>query len=235
MEWSKIPSSGKAFVHWLQKKNQPCEIVLTLDSCTGRQIGYAELSDSLHVYQPDSAELVNARNEKRSLWLQVKHKNGVVGRIHWYNNPKFAEPLESSEKSVCLGKTITIDLRTYSSDTAFNDTMWVNRDSLVTRQLSYTFTQPKTEYDTIYPTQSQLARGYPYTPAGVVFYEYGDTIVDVVKANTCTRRIHVTIKALEGMDYVGASNRRSCKYMQNGQLFILVDDRKYNVFGQEQR
>lgn len=235
MEWAKIPSSGKAFVHWLQKKNEPCEIWLTLDSCAGEQIGGAELSDSLHVYVPDSAKLVDARKAKRSLWLHVKHKNGVVGRIHWFNNPKYAEPLEPSTKTVCLGKTITIDMRTYSNDTVFNDTLWVNRDSLVTRQLNYTFTQPKMEYDTISPTQSQLARGYLYKPSGSVFYEYGDTIVDVEKENTCTRRIQVTIKAIEGMDYVGASNKRSCKYMQNGQLFILVDDRKYNVLGQEQR
>ena len=42
LEWSSIAASGKAFVLWKQQKNKPCEIWLTLDSCTGKEIGRAE-------------------------------------------------------------------------------------------------------------------------------------------------------------------------------------------------
>ncbi|MBQ2189877.1 MAG: hypothetical protein II452_03305, partial [Paludibacteraceae bacterium] len=79
MEWSNIPASGKSFVHWKQKQNKACEIWLTLDSCTGEEIGRANLSDSLHVYIPDSAQLVNARTAHRSLWLHVQHAANMTG------------------------------------------------------------------------------------------------------------------------------------------------------------
>ena len=235
MEWSSIPSQGKAFVHWLQKKNQACEVWLTLDSCSGEEIGRAALSDSLHVFLPDSAQLVDARKGKHSLWLHVKHKQGIVGRIHWYSNPKYNEPLPAVKQKVCLGKTLKSDMRTYESDTTFTDTIWVTKDSLTTREISFTFTQPKMEYDTVYASQTELARGFLYKPSGTVFHTYQDSVVEIKKANTCTRRIHVTVLSTQGMDYVGSSTPKSCKYIRNGQLFILVDDRKYNVFGQEQR
>jgi len=233
MEWSSMPSSGKAFVLWKQKKNKPCDIWLTLDSCTGEEIGSAVLSDSLHVYQPDSAQLVNARKAKRPLWLHVKHAKGLTGRIYWYNNPKYAEPLPSVNKSVCLGKTLSANMRTYSADTAFTDTLWVTRDTLRTMDVRFTFTQPAMEYDTISLDPVELSRGYIYKPANMVVCDVGDTVVEIKKANTCTRRIRLTVYTTEGISYLGAAKGNSRKIIQNGQLFIYVDDRKYNVLGQE--
>jgi len=57
--------------------------------------------------------------------------------------------------------------------------------------------------------------------------------VEAKKTNTCTRRIQVTVLIAEGYEYVGASRGNSRKVIQNGQLFIYIDDRKYNVLGQE--
>ena len=233
MEYSQMPSSGKAFVHWKQKKHKPCEIWLTLDSCTGEEVGRAALSDSLHVYQPDSATLVDARKAKRSIWLHVKHGKDIVGRLYWYNNPKYEEQLPPMDKKTCLGKTLSVNFRTYSSDTAFVDTTWVGRDTLQTMEVKFTFTQPKLEYDTVHVTAVELNRGYVYKTANVILKNVGDTIVEAKKTNTCTRRIQVTVLIAEGYEYVGASRGNSRKVIQNGQLFIYIDDRKYNVLGQE--
>lgn len=233
MEWSAIASSGKAFVHWKQLKNKPCNIWLTLDSCTGEEIGRASLSDSLHVYMPDSAKLVDARKAKRSLWLHVKHAKGIVGRLYWYNNPKYQEPLAPMNKKTCEGKTLSANLRSYSTDTAFVDTVWVARDSLTTMEVNFTFTPPVMEFDTVAVAPGELSRGYVYKPSGSILRSYTDTIVEIKKNNTCTRRIQVTILNPEGTAFVGATNGRSRKIIQNGQLFIYIDDRKYNVLGQE--
>jgi len=233
MESTSIPSSGKAFVHWKQLKNKPCDIWITLDSCTGEEIGRAAMSDSLHVYQPDSAQLVDARKAKRSLWLHVKHAKNTVGRLYWYNNPKYTEPLDPVDKKICLGKTLSANLRSYSADTAFVDTLWVGRDTLRTMEIKFTFTQPKLEYDTVSVTALEMSRGFVYKPANVILKECTDTIVDIKKTNSCTRRVQVHVRLAEGNAYVGASRGNSCKIIQNGQLFIYVDDRKYNVLGQE--
>ena len=63
LDWTKIPASGKTFIHWKQKKNLPCEMWLTLDSCNGEEIGRAALSDSLHIFQPDSLVFTRAQCE----------------------------------------------------------------------------------------------------------------------------------------------------------------------------
>ena len=238
MEWSSIASSGKSFIRWKQKQNKPCEIWLTLDSCTGDEIGRAALSDSLHVYIPDSAQLVDARKAKRSIWLHVTHAGGFTGRVFCYNNPKYAEvALDPVNITACYGKSFVQDFRTYMSDTAFTDTLWVNKDTLTTREISFAFTQPALEYDTVYVSQAELARGYIYKPANKIFNEYGDYTLEIKKSGACTRLVQLTIvpQQIQGIDYVGRSDKRSCKYLRNGQLFILVDDRKFNVLGQEQQ
>lgn len=233
MEWSSIASTGKAFVHWKQKNNRPCEVWLTLDSCTGEEIGRATLSDSLHVYQLDSAKLVDARKAKRCIWLHTKHGKEAPGRVYYYNNPKYEEPLASVNKKTCAGKTFTQNLRVYDSDTTFVDTIWMARDTLQTQEVSFSFTQPKLEFDTVYVQPTELSRGYIYKPSGTVLKEYGDIQVEIKKKNTCTRLVQVTVLMPEGYDYIQSGNERSCKYIQNGKLFIYIDDRIYNVLGQE--
>lgn len=233
LPYSRIPASGKTFIHWKQKKNLPCEVRLTLDSCNGEEIGRATLSDSLHIYQPDSVLLLRALTRKKSVWLHVTHEDGYAGRIYLYTTRQFVDPLPAVSQKTCLGKKLTVDQRAYESDTTFTDTLWVSADTLQTRQVSLRFTQPKLEYDTIRVAANDLRYGYRYTPSGTILYAYGDTIVEVKKANTCTRRIALTVKRPgEAVETVETGDPRTYKQLHNGQLFIIVDDRKYNVFGQ---
>ena len=232
MESSSIAASGHAFIHWKQKQNKACEIWLTLDSCTGQEIGRAVLSDSLHVYQPDSAMLVEARQANRALWLHAKHEKGYTGRIYYYNNPKYIAPLAPVNKSTCSGKAIYVNLRKYTRSTSFIDTLWVGHDTLRTQQVKLTFTKPELEYDTVYVNPGELSRGYIYQPAEAVLRELGDTILEIKKTNECTRRIQLTLISTEGYEWIETKGK-NCKIIQNGQLFIYIDERKYNVLGQE--
>ena len=234
-----MPSSGKAFLHWTHKpvnstqKCRPADIRLTLDSCNGEELAHVVLPDSMHVYTIDSAMLADTRKAGKDIWVHVTHEEGIVGRLRYFTNPKYTDPLPAVKKTTCLGKSIIVSERTYLSDTAFVDTVWVNRDTLTTQQLNLTFTQPALSYDTAYVDPRDLQYGVVHPLTGAVLFHYGDTIVDVVKPNTCTKRYQITVMDPNPINIIDAGTARPRKQMQNGQLIILMDDRKYNVVGQQ--
>lgn len=203
MEYTSLPTASygyRSFVRWKQKDNLPCEIWLTLDSCTGDTIDQAILSDSLHVYQPNRDSLKRARTEQHSVWIHVRHAQGATGRIYWYNNPKPAkEPLPAVDEQICtgIGKSITVDFQSYTKDTAFTDTLWVKSDTLSTRTVSIQFMAPPVEYDTVYMNDATIKSGYVEQSTGQVFYAYGDYTITIEKKDECTRIRQLAIKREE--------------------------------------
>ena len=232
LPWSSIAASGHAFLHWRQKNNLPAQIRLTLGSCDGEEIAHMELSDSMHVLQPNAAILAQAREQQSDIWVHVDHEEGTVGRLSLYNDPKYTDPLPLIKGSTCAGMELTAYMRTYTTDTAFNDTLWVAGDTLQAAPIRFAFSQPKTEYDTVRVTPVDIRRGYRYPVTGTLFYEYGDTLLVINKEGQCTRMIMLTILNPQGVEMVDTDKTRVYKYIQDGQLFIIIDDRKYNVFGQ---
>ena len=240
-DYKLIPKSGKAMIHWKQKKNLAGEMWLTLDSCTGEEIDRFTLSDSLHVHMLDSASLVDARNAKRTLWLHVKHAKDIVGRVRMVNNPEFTDPAEPLTKSTCMGKTIKVNERTYGKDTAFTDLLWVSVDTMNTMRLqtmdvNLSFTVPVMEYDTAYVLATEIGKGYRYKTTGTTIYEFGDRILEKKQSNTCTRIIQLSVLEKEpeqGLDDVSSSPEKPYKRMQDGQLFIIIENRKYTLLGQQ--
>ena len=214
---------------------------LTLDSCTGEEIDRFTLSDSLHVHMLDSASLVDARNAKRTLWLHVKHAKDIVGRVRMVNNPEFNDPAEPLTKSTCMGKTIKVNERTYGKDTAFTDLLWVSVDTMNTMRLqtmdvNLSFTVPVMEYDTAYVLATEIGKGYRYKTTGTTIYEFGDRILEKKQSNTCTRIIQLSVLEKEpeqGLDDVSSSPEKPYKRMQDGQLFIIIENRKYTLLGQQ--
>lgn len=232
LQYTNIASSGKAFVHWQQEDNAPANIWFTRGACEGEEVGRRTMTDSIHVWTLDPAMLKETRDAKQDLWLHVQHADGKTGRMRYFNNPKYIDPAAPIIKSTCQGKKLTVNNQTFSADTAFTDTLWVARDTLQTVDIQLTFTAPEMEYDTIYIDATTLARGYRYEPSGTIFYEYGDSIVEIKKNNKCTRMITVTLLNPEGVETVTTGRAGAYKTIQNGQLFIIVDERKYNVLGQ---
>ena len=227
-----IAPNGQGFIHWKQRQNKACEIRLTLDSCAGEEIGKATLSDSLHVFNLDSATLVKARETNRPIWLQVRHENSWPGRITYYAKRTFMEPEQPIDESECEGKILQVNLREYTRDTAFVDTLWVNIDTLRTMETKLTFTAPQLEYDTLLIEYKELKKGYRSTEYNITFYNYGDTLLEIKKEDTCTRRVLLSIRDPQGIEELtGAPKTR--KQIQEGKVFILTDDKKYNVLGQE--
>ena len=243
LDKAQIATTGKCFIRWMQKDGLPCEVWLTLDSCTGDTIGTSTLSDSLHVFCPDSTILKQARTQNRPVWLHVRHAAGIVGRIYYYRNPKYTEEaLPTTNKNVCLGKTLSANMRTYTSDTSFVDTLWVKKDTLTTMNVTFTFKQPIVRNDTIYKTRAEL-KSFRYTDAKtkmsiiLKLTDFCDTLVTLTKANTCTARVQLAVREKVNvptdLDYFESEVPRAYKQIQNGQLFIIIDDRKYTLTGQQ--
>ena len=238
LDWRQIPTRGRAILRWLHRPKgskqtcQPAEVWITRDSCNGEEVARATLIDSLHVYQLDSAMLVDTRTAKRNLWVHVQHAAGFTGRLTYYNNPLVLDSLEAINQSICQGMMLTVNMRDYKADTTFVDTVWIGRDTLSTQAVTLRFTQPSEIKDTVYATSRQLSSGYLHTPTGYVLYEYGDTIIDIVKEKTCTKRYHVWVMQPTANEQIedGAAAR---KQLLNGQLLIIVDDKRYNLLGQQ--
>ena len=234
-----IPAKGKAFLRWVHKpehsnlKSQPAEIRLTLDSCTGEEVGRTLMTDSMHVYVFDSTLLISARAENRDLWINVQHEEGVVGRLRYYANPKYADGLPDINESICLGKTITVNGREYASDTTFIEGIYVARDTLSTQHVSLSFTEPTPIYDTVYVIEKDLKRGVVHELTGAVLFHYGDTTIDIVVPKQCTQRYQVTVKDPTPIEHIDAEQRGARKQLQNGRIIIFVDERKYNIVGQQ--
>ena len=240
IENASLPESGKAFVFWKQLKNEPCEILFTLDSCTGEEIGVANMTDSLHVYLLNADLLKKAKQGNHSVWLYLTQAAGKIGRLYWYNDPVFATPRAKVDKEVCLGKKINekIDLRTYTTDTAFTDTLWLKPNTLTTREINLRTVPQPIEYDTVEMNDITIVSGYTYPSTDLVFTDYGDHSFTIEKPNQCTRFIQLTIERVEIVDpttieQIQNQTPRAYKRIENGQLFIIIDERKYTITGQQ--
>lgn len=239
LPWQNMPSSGHAFLRWIHRpKNvtqrpQPAEVWLTLDSCNGTEVGRMTMSDTVHVFQPDSAMLVTARKAKKEIWVHVSHAEGVNGRLFYYSNPKYTDSLPPINQTICEGKKLTVDGHDFTADTAFVDVVCMNRDTLQMRSVSLSFTPPTTIYDTVQASAQELARGYVHPASGVVLRQFGDTTFNVVKANTCTKRYQVTVEEKPQGTEMISGGKKARKMMVNGQIVIYIDEKKYNVLGQQ--
>ncbi len=236
---SNIPSKGKAFLRWIHKpdhanlKSQPADIRLTLDSCDGEEVDRATITDSMHVYMFDSAMLVDARKAGRDVWVHVSHEEGSTGRLRYFANPKYAEGMPDIDKSICLGKTLTVNGREYNSDTTFVEGTYVNHDTLTIQHVTLTFTEPTPIYDTVLVDPKDLKRGVVHELTGAVLFNYGDTIIDILAPKQCTKRYQVTVKDPTPIENVDADRKGARKQIQNGRIIIFVDERKYNIVGQQ--
>jgi hypothetical protein len=177
--------------------------------------------------------LVDARKAGRDVWVHVSHEEGIIGRLRYFANPKYAEGMPDIDNSICLGKTLTVNGREYSSDTTFIEGIYVDRDTLSTQHVTLTFTEPTPIYDTVLVDPKDLKRGVVLEMTGAVLFNYGDTIIDIVAPKQCTKRYQVTVKDPTPIENVDAEQRGARKQIQNGRIIIFVDERKYNIVGQQ--
>ena len=235
MEPENIPDKTRSFIKWFTAGNEECDFRLTLDSCNGEEIGHKVLADSLHVFWPDSAKLVAAKQAGRSVWLHTMASGDYVrGRITWYEKARYTTST-TINRTTCSGKTLTANLIKYERDTNFIDTIVAQFDTLRQSFVNLTFTAPQQEYDTVYLDPITIRRGYRYQPSGEIFYEYGDYPIEIKKPNTCTRAILLSIlnSNNQGVRQTEADRRKAKKIIRDGQLLIEMDDEIFDVFGQK--
>ena len=137
---------------------------------------------------------------------------------------------------VCVGKTKTYGDVTYSQDTVFRDSLWINDDTWAVRDITITFKEQDPEYDTIRVKPSEFtANGYWYGALGMMVKHYGDTLIVKTKKNTCTRWIYLTV--LEAEESISTDIREPaypsapCKYIRDGVLYIRRDGQEYDLLG----
>lgn len=97
------------------------------------------------------------------------------------------------DTTLCLGKTIKFGGITYKTDTVIRDSAWTNADTWTVRDITLHFDDPELEYDTIdVPPSKMTNRGYWYADLRK-YVHYGDTLIVVEKANTCTRWVQLHV------------------------------------------
>ena len=230
-----IPDTTQSFLRWYHWNNRDCEIRMTLDSCNGEELMSTVLTDTAHVFWPDTAKLIKAKREGRSIWMTTKAEGTAIGRLTWYEKPWFSAETDTVSDTTCLGKALKVHAREYMTDTAFVDTIVVRFDTLRLSYVNVTFTQPELEYDTVYVESRAIKRGYRYTPSGDLFFEYGEYQVEIEKKNTCTRAILLNIinSDEQGLDQTEATRRKARKIIRDGQLLIEKENEIFDVFGQK--
>ena len=230
-----IPDTTLSFLRWYHWNNRDLEVRMTLDSCNGEELMSTILTDTAHVFWPDTAKLIKAKREGRSIWLSTKAESTAIGRLTWYEKPWYSAESDTVNGTTCLGKALKIHQREYMSDTSFVDTIAVRFDTLRLSYVNLTFTQPELEYDTVYVAPNRIKYGYRYQPSGDVFYQYGEYQVEVKKANTCTRAILLNIlnSDEQGLEETEATQRKARKIIRDGQMLIEKDNEIFDVFGQK--
>ena len=155
---------------------------------------------TLHFAEPDveydTISVLPSKMTNRGYWYStlgvmvfygdtmiVKKKNNTCTRYIQLHVDKSVVMTEAdTDTTLCLGRAITFNSITYTTDTAFYDTIQVDEDTWQRGTISIHFENPVTEYDTLVldPFQTEMP--------------FGDTLLVIEAEDQCTRWIqrHVT-------------------------------------------
>ena len=137
--------------------------------------------------------------------------------------------------TICLGMKATYGGVTYDRDTVIRDSLWKDQDTWQVRDITIHFTDPETEFDTLYiPQEWFKANGYWHSGYAIIIKGYGDTLIVKTKNNTCTRWIQLHIEPREiGTDIkeVPVSDISAIKYMRDGVMYIRREGQDYDLLG----
>ena len=139
--------------------------------------------------------------------------------------------------TLCVGRSKSYDYsnKTYTTDTTFRDSAWINADTWAILDISIHFTEPEMEFDTVSVKPSEIKNGYWFSDLGVLLYNYGDTVVTITKKNTCTRLVQVTVleeeENHEDVTLLPDGNDAACKFLRDGVLYIRREGKEYDLLG----
>lgn len=142
---------------------------------------------------------------------------------------------QTIDTTLCEGRIYTYDDLQYTADTTFVDSVWVDDDTFVIRDVNLLFSEPEPEYDTVYVAENDLLYGYFYEPANQLVYDYGDYIYTVRARNRCTRIILLSVQQTveTGLTETDAHGKAYLRRDEHGLIYIVRDGRAYNLLGQQ--
>lgn len=156
---SRIASTGKGFIQWKQKRNQPGTIRLTTDSCNGPEIANVTLSDSTRVLVLNEQQMKTIKTAQKSVFVHVTHPADYVGRVTYRNSIVWDE--QSLDTTLCQGKILQLTDTVLSQTTVYpNEILWTGGDTLSRTTVYLTVEPPTTQYDTLMLKAKQLPYNY---------------------------------------------------------------------------
>lgn len=192
-----ITKNCQIAVQWQEKKNAPCTMTVTRNTCDGEILAQMTLSDSTKLYYPDVAMMNAVKAAGDSLIFRFDHDSTKVGRIHFRLNPKFIR--DTVNLTTCQGKKLILPDTILTQTTAYLDTGWITKDTIGIHTYNLTITPAPLEYDTIFVKSTQLPTLYQnqaYIPQG----GYGDYDFTLSYTNDCDR--HVLLHVIHQIDTI---------------------------------
>lgn len=187
----KETSRSRIGLRWKQEKDSACTLYFTKDSCNGQIVaGPVTLTDSMHIWLPDSAAMAQARNQY-PLYLHATSSANLAGRLTFFTAMK-ADSTLSTDTTLCEGKCLQLGARQFCSDTTIVDTTFLSGDSLVYTHYQVHFNAPKPQSKTISITQKQIDNGYLWMGEHLVRGFGKDTVI-IEKENECTQIFYLTV------------------------------------------
>ena len=151
---SEIPASGKLFVQWKEKKNNPCQLRITRGSCDGTIIAETTLSDSTKLFFFNPEQLKEIRQTQENLYLHLSHAASIVGRLR-VRIPQFEEI--ANDTTICQGLGLQLaDTLLTETTTYIGDTVWLAGDTVGVFTYNLTIAEPEIQYDTIFVRKKKL-------------------------------------------------------------------------------
>lgn len=162
-------------------------------------------------------EALDAMVQYGDTMIEKKAEDQCTRRIQLHVDTA-AIPVTEIDTTLCLGKTISVGEITCSADTTLRDTVQIDAETWVIRDITIRFAEPEMEYDTVFVSPDQLI------PAG-------DTLIIITEENECTRWIMRHVVLTEAIEYTTDPARETYKYLRQGVLYIRRGETDYDLFG----
>lgn len=173
-------------IRWKQENDRPCQIYVTRDSCNGAQIlGPITLTDSMHLWMPDSLTMVN---RSTPLYVHAVSGDSLAGRLTFYTNIKMVH--DTIDTTFCEGRFLELKKRRYMQDTTVYDTTYLSNDTLLCTRYNIVVTPSTPQNKTLNLKQSELPYLFEKQHYITAFGE--DTAV-IVKTGECTKTYYLTV------------------------------------------
>lgn len=188
-ELSQTTGRKQMAIRWKQDTDRPCQVYITRDSCNGTQVlAPITLTDSMHLWLPDSLTMAAARNQY-PLYVHAVSDTALAGRLTFYTGVKMVH--DTIDTTFCEGRYLELKKHRYMRDTTVYDTTYLAHDTLLCTRYNIVVTPPTPKTQTLNLKQSQL-RNYLFMNQHYIT-NFGQDTAIITKTGNCTEIYYLTI------------------------------------------